>query len=221
MPLAIRTSSYRLLAADPNRCNMLSADEFRVYWFEIFECVRKLALTGIPVWFEMGSTGQLTCGLLVSFISFGAYALLEPFENPSDDRLSQLCQAHTFFALLSSIILTSVTEDGPTSRNMGVLLCILTALPVGFAIWIQLYSNDQRRAKELAMLKMLKRFVVIPIWRWLMRKRDELGQKQRAREVGHKAFLAARASERRRQTQRSLADAFGKGSSTKIAPAPV
>ena len=34
--------------------------EWRVYWFEIFECFRKLALTGMPVWFEMGSTPQLT-----------------------------------------------------------------------------------------------------------------------------------------------------------------
>ena len=41
--------------------------ELRVYWFEIVECVRKLALTGMPVWFEMGSVPQLVFGLLIDF----------------------------------------------------------------------------------------------------------------------------------------------------------
>merc|ERR1711907_835641 len=78
--------------------------EFRVYWFEIIECYRKLALTGMPVWFEMGSVAQLTFGLLI-FFSFGAYMVFQPYAKDGDDRLSQLCQAQTFFALLSSIIL--------------------------------------------------------------------------------------------------------------------
>ena len=46
--------------------------ELRVYWFEIVECGRKLALTGMPVWFEMGSVAQLTFGMLICFFSFGA-----------------------------------------------------------------------------------------------------------------------------------------------------
>merc|ERR1712039_1113644 len=102
---------------------------------------------GRPVWFEMGSVAQLTFGLLVSFFSFGAYTLLCPFEKHNDNRLSQLCQAQTFFALLLSIILRSVPEDGTTSRNMGVLLCLLTALPIGFATLIEFYGDDPKRSK--------------------------------------------------------------------------
>ena len=79
----------------------------RVYWFEIVECARKLALTGMPVWFEMGSTAQLTFGLLISFFCFGAYTYWGPYAKEEDDKLAQLCQAQIFFALLSSMLCSS------------------------------------------------------------------------------------------------------------------
>ena len=45
---------------------MTEGYEFRVYWFELIECARKLALTGMPVWFELGSVSQLTSQLAPS-----------------------------------------------------------------------------------------------------------------------------------------------------------
>ena len=42
---------------------LTEAYELRVYWFEIVECIRKFLLTGMPVWFDMGSTPQLVFGL--------------------------------------------------------------------------------------------------------------------------------------------------------------
>jgi len=167
---------------------MTEGYEFRVYWFEIVECARKLALTGMPVWFEMGSTAQLTFGLLISFFSFGAYMLLNPFDKDSDDRLSQLCQAQTFFALLSSIILASAAEGGSTSRNMGVLLVLLTALPVGFAVWVELYGDDPKRSKERSMMRLANRFLVKPLRSRLLKKRAELGRKQREQEAGQRMY---------------------------------
>ena len=41
----------------------------RTFWFEIFECVRKIALIGLPVFFQQGSTPQLILGLLICFVS--------------------------------------------------------------------------------------------------------------------------------------------------------
>ena len=72
----------------PRSCN--SSDFGRT--IELFECFRKILLVGMPVFFEMGSVAQLSYGLLVCFMSFGAYMLLSPYANDSDDRLSQLCQ---------------------------------------------------------------------------------------------------------------------------------
>lgn len=48
--------------------------EFRVYWFEIFESLRKVMLVGVPAMFpDRGGDAQLIWGLMVCFISFGGY----------------------------------------------------------------------------------------------------------------------------------------------------
>ena len=39
----------------------------RCYWWELFECARKVLLVGLPVFFEPGSSEQLTFGLLSTF----------------------------------------------------------------------------------------------------------------------------------------------------------
>ena len=131
------------------------------------------------------SVAQLTFGLLISFFSFGAYMLFSPYAKDSDDWLSQLCQAQTFFALLSSVILETLPPDRSEARNMGALLVLLMALPVVVATWIELSDKeDKKRAKERMLLKTLKRFVLTPVWKKLMLKRAELGRKQREKEKG-------------------------------------
>ena len=183
---------------------MTEGYEFRVYWFEIIECFRKLALTGMPVWFEMGSVAQLSFGLLICFFSFGAYMLLSPYAKHSDDRLAQLCQAQTFFALVVAIILNDAEKDGPTDRNMGTLLCVLTALPVVFAFWIEMYGDDPKRSKERMVLSIVKRFLWRPIFDWLMGKRAKLEQTRLEKERGHKALVRVRSSQSLLQRSQSL-----------------
>jgi len=175
---------------------MTEGYEFRTYYFEIIECFRKLALTGMPVWFEMGSVPQLTFGLLVCFFSFGAYMHLSPYDKEGDDSLSQLCQAQTFFALLASIILTSAVEDGPTNRNMGVVLCALTVLPVGFGIWIEF--KEGKRKKEAVILGMVK-YLTKPFVARLKRWQIKLGQDQAKKTDDHAIFVKAQTYQRRCQ----------------------
>ena len=61
--------------------------------FEVFECVRKIALVGIPALFAPGSVSQLMLGLLVCFGSFGVYSYFKPYEKDHDDFL-QLSLIH-------------------------------------------------------------------------------------------------------------------------------
>ena len=49
-----------------------------VYWFEVFECVRKISLVGLLIFVEHGSATQLIFGLLICFFSFGMYVSYEP-----------------------------------------------------------------------------------------------------------------------------------------------
>ena len=103
------------------------------YWFEIFQCVRKLALVGVPVFFDVGSVSQSTYGLLISFLSFGMYTAYHPYTQASNDRLEQITQIQIFFTLLMSIVLRSrvgeVTSEG-TASNVDILLSITSFLPM-------------------------------------------------------------------------------------------
>jgi len=125
---------------------LIEGYELRVYWFELVECLRKILLVGMPVFFEMGSVAQLSYGLLVCFLSFGAYMLLTPYTSESDDRLAQLCQMQIFFSLVASIMLRhareiSVSEGRAYNSNLDVLLCVLTFLPLGFGLGVHVLEE--------------------------------------------------------------------------------
>lgn len=116
---------------------LLNGYELRTWWFEIFECFRKLAVACVPVFFvPSGSISQLVFGLMVCFITFGMFVYYAPFEETGDDRLAQLCQGQIFFALLSSIALSFDAEQRTASRNLDVLLVALWVLPITLSAFL-------------------------------------------------------------------------------------
>ena len=122
--------------------------EMRVWWFEIFECFRKLAIACVPIFFAAGSAEQLIFGLFVCFISFGLYVSIDPYEDLGNDTLAQACQAQIFFSLLSSIALTFDANSGNGSvAAMDLLLFVLWLLP--FCIGIFLMSPVKMAVTKL------------------------------------------------------------------------
>jgi len=101
--------------------------EMRVYWFEVFECVRKICLIGLPIFVDPGSSAQLIVGLLVCFVSYGMYASYEPYIKDSDDWLAKVCQVSLFFSLVSSIALKM--ESDSSTEALGVLLVFTLMVP--------------------------------------------------------------------------------------------
>jgi hypothetical protein len=100
------------------------------YWFELFECARKILLVGLPVFLPPGSNGQLLCGLVVSFGSALIYAIFEPYVDSSDGQLQLICQSEIFFALLSSLVL----RVDPGNATLAALLPLIMILPPVFAL---------------------------------------------------------------------------------------
>lgn len=72
------------------------------FYFEIFEAIRKIALVGLPVFFPPFSSGQLVFGLMVCFLSFGAYGAIRPYNEPSDNTVSNIAQLHIFLCAAAS-----------------------------------------------------------------------------------------------------------------------
>ena len=107
--------------------------EYRTYWFELFETIRKVLIIGVPSVFpDRGGTAQLFWGLLVCFITFGAYMMYAPFIEDGDDQLSQLAQLQIFLTLVSSLALRA----SPPSEFVGSLVTVvLFAVPlIGLAL---------------------------------------------------------------------------------------
>ena len=126
----------------------------RTYWFEVFECLRKIMLVGLPVFFSpAGSAAQLIMGLFVCFISFGMYMHFAPFSDPSDDRLSKVCQVALFFALVSSIALKMERES--SAGTMDVLLTITMAIPPICAFFV----DSDEDLVEVCHLGAVRRFL--------------------------------------------------------------
>jgi hypothetical protein len=100
------------------------------YWFELFECARKILLVGLPVFLPPGSPGQLLCGLIVSFATVCMYATFEPYIDVSDGRLQLVCQFEIFFALLSSLVL----KADPQNATLATLLPLMLIVPPTLAL---------------------------------------------------------------------------------------
>ena len=112
--------------------------EMRVWWFEIFECFRKLSIACVPVFFQpSGSPGQLVFGLMICFVAFGAYVAIDPFDDVANDTLAKVCQAQIFFSLLSSVLLAYDQDTRNDATNLDVLLVILWVTPLFLAVFLQ------------------------------------------------------------------------------------
>ena len=58
------------------------------YCFEVFECVRKLIMVGLAIFFPSGSPEQLVFGLAMAFGTMAVYAAYRPFKSNEDDILA-------------------------------------------------------------------------------------------------------------------------------------
>ena len=128
---------------------LTSGYEYRTFYFEIFETVRKVLLVGVPASFPgRGGNAQLVWGLLVCFFTFGAYSLEAPFISDSDDSLQQLAQTQVFLTLVASIGLRMTPPDETLSTIVSLLLF---ALPI-IAIFMETTLADELRG-GIRMLK--------------------------------------------------------------------
>ena len=107
--------------------------EMRCARFEIFECVRKIFLVGIPALFRPGSVGQFVFGMFVCFISFGTYSYWTPYAESDDDRLQAAAQVEIFCALMMWVASDEVTR----SHSMALALTVLLFVPPLIALLME------------------------------------------------------------------------------------
>ena len=84
------------LARSPFLARALRASqayEPRCYYFEVVECLRRLALTGLLVFAPDDDVTQVVLAAVVAMLAMAVYGGFAPFDKESDDRLCALARA--------------------------------------------------------------------------------------------------------------------------------
>ena len=89
--------------------------EPRTYLFIVFECVRRLALTGMLIFIFPGSASQIVVGLFVAVFSQLIIAAAGPYHEDQDDTLATVGQFQIVLEFISSFVL--LVKDIPQQQG--------------------------------------------------------------------------------------------------------
>ncbi len=121
------------------------------WWFEIWECARRLLMTGGLVFVDQGSPLQVCVGLLITFFSLFNLAWFKPYISRRDNWLACFQQINQFLVLIVvMLILTKRDEDIEDGTLSWILILLYTA--TGIALFItgalQILSEVDENKKE-------------------------------------------------------------------------
>jgi hypothetical protein len=107
------------------------------WWFEIFECVRRLLLLGAgTVLVVDGTTTEISVGVIVAVLSICVYMHTLPYKLDRDYKLAVFAQLSIFFTLLEGLVLKAgvAEKDGYSTEALGVVLILINCLVIAFAL---------------------------------------------------------------------------------------
>ena len=87
-------------------------DEYhnKYWWFEVFDCARRLSQTGLLIFTFRGQTSQVVVAMIISAISVVLYVNWKPYVKRTDNHLAIISQMAIFFTLFATL-LTKVELD--------------------------------------------------------------------------------------------------------------
>jgi len=110
----------------------------KCFWFEIFECLRKLALVGFPCFFTAGSTEQRAIGMVICFITACILCWFQPYDDPNDTTLALLCQFEVFFCMVTAMVANDAKTSGAGDSDLiDYILTLTIGACVGYAMLVE------------------------------------------------------------------------------------
>jgi len=104
------------------------------WWFESFDFLRRLALTGLMVVLVPGSALQSFIGVLIALGGLIAYLQWKPFVEDTSDWVAVCCQLSTFFVFLSALM---IQVNAVAHRNgFAAVLSVVTLMPAFISMCI-------------------------------------------------------------------------------------
>ncbi|CAN0297003.1 unnamed protein product [Pylaiella littoralis] len=107
----------------------------RRYYFEVLECGRRIALTGLAVFIYPGSAAQVALEVVLSAIFVGISENLSPFVDPWDVWLYRTGAWVIFFTMFLALLL-KVDASDEDSQSQVVFAGVLVAAHAGLVLTI-------------------------------------------------------------------------------------
>lgn len=117
----------------------------RRYYFEVVECGRRIALTGLAVFLLPGTAAQVAIEVVLAAVFIGVSEKLSPFVDPLDAWLYRCGTWVVFFTMYLSLLL-KVDASNDDSQSQAVFAKVLIAAHVCmiFMVFVQAVLSFRR-----------------------------------------------------------------------------
>lgn len=119
-------------------------------YFECFEALRRLSLTGLMVLIQPGTAFQCVMGWLLSVVTLKIVSYCAPFIDETDDTLAEASMWSIMFVFFGALLLrVDVEGDSDHMQDaMGIALVVISVLPVLIGLASVLYSARRVHAAD-------------------------------------------------------------------------
>jgi hypothetical protein len=130
---------------------LYSSYEPKYWWFEIFETLRKLALTGFMVFMAPGTAGQVVISLVMSITSLVVYSRLQPFKEVYNNHLSLVSNIQLVVTLIGALAMKVNLDEANLSKSstFDIFMTSVQFVPVLLlSIYILMVAQKATKKKE-------------------------------------------------------------------------
>jgi hypothetical protein len=147
---------------------LTNAYEPQMYWFEVFECIRRLMLSSMLIMIKPGTAAQIVVAILVCLLGIKFYSYYNPFVEDSDDHMAEAAQWQTFCVFFAALLLrVDHAGDSPESQMLlGVFLIIIVStgfVIMGTMIFVELWIEYSDHQAEVAAYEAERRGDVVDV----------------------------------------------------------
>ena len=114
------------------------------YGFEVFESLRRIAMTGL-IRYVAKTSGPPVAGIVLSLVSIIVFREVQPYENPSTNALSTFAQWQLLSTYLLGYALLFELKSAGESKLIivGTLLLAANLITLLFALYLQIIQGDR------------------------------------------------------------------------------
>ena len=136
----------------------LLADEPSCWWYEFYECVRRLVQTALNVFILPGTNEGIAVNIVLSFIFVKVQGTLEPYLEDEEDILGELSQWLILIQLQITLLL-SLEVFNPYGYIGYVFVGLIAALCAVLVVFVLTMLQDALRVAIKGMTMRVKAFL--------------------------------------------------------------